>query len=1570
MSATKLKVLWYLILCLFFLSSFTTKKAPDPETQGYQYVRLVIEQNTNGVHIWELEWLNGAVAYPKIPFTSNTGTFEAKFEGSYNNPNVFDKTNASGYVNQTPSGESPITINFKNHVIYPTGVRITKPGWSYMHSFRVEASNDPAGTWDILYESPDEVGTLFNGTIGEFNFGFDPVPVDETPPPAPQLIEDVVTHNSFTVSWPEVLDGESSIAGYEIFLDGVAQGFTSNNNFLVEFLESSTEYKVEVIAYDSEYNASSKAEINITTTPPPVAEAFEYLRFWVMKTPNSGKFQLVGLKWLMGDKKLPLEAIISAAGNEDIEILSSNDNIYAFDGPYKSFDEIDNTHWYVDEGKEMTLHFKNFAVYPTGVEITSYSWAALNGFRCEGSNDGENWTELYNRDGLSSSDYPTVENGVRRGIFEFGTILPPDLDVTAPSVPTGINVDEITSTSAQISWVPSTDEGVGVSGYTVFVNGEEWENTKSPEVTIYGLSPSTAYEITINASDILGNVSTTSAPFQLSTNSLAPSLGKMTIGAGLGSYTTGIWKNGVDFAAEWADYENANPFNPVFIDEISHYKVLRFMDMLPTNNNWIENWSDRRQPDDPDQAVNQNYNKDNQIIVKGVAIEWWIKLCNLTGADLWINIPHAANDDYIQQLASTIKAHLDPSLKVFVEYSNEVWGGFGAEVYATQQGQALGFDQGDFERYAWFGDEWYARFRFYVHRAVQIYGIFGNVYQGHSGDFVKVLSGWHGQPDVTQIHLDALGEELINPNGIYPDVYAIAPYFAGSLSGANPDFEEQVLSSTDESVDKVKRHYAILSSSGMNIPLVAYEAGQHITNAGEIANRRPVIYEAYMNYLNALSPYMDILPQFVHLAPYARGMAWGAKEYVGQPELTAYKYRALKDWQAINEGNQPIEAPLIMDQPEDVSIAEGSGANFSLSVIGFQPMSFQWFEDGVLLDGETAATLALPQVTADKNGKQYTVKITSPYGEITSEPATLSVEAVDKAIVNKTNAALTIDGTADATWENASQYPLGKISLGTVDGAEDASGYFKALWDDNYLYILVNITDNALVPVEDETKIWNYDGVEVYLDITNDKTTSYNTNDRQFVFTYQGELVGASGLMSYENAQAAQTITTSGYQTEFAFAWSDMGLTPNTGHYLGIEVMAADNDTQGGNREGKIAWWGTQDNAWENPSLFGTAYLEGLTTVESLNLTSECSEDPRKTRNWRVTNPNAFDVNYSYEVVGTNQTEMLVATPGLSYFTTEAIAGANTTKIYWENENGEEQSKTKASGGAYCEPVASFPITNGGTCEIEKSTFPEDLWTVVASAPADYADFSRSNGNYVVGVIAGNRKDGKPGAWEIHNDCTIHPLRQGAAKNSSELPNNSHSGLKYHHNWKFVVTDISADGGTVYADAINELGFEITGGQCLAAGAPDVEPGTVVPVSWSLSSRPFYGRIKGAHLGYECEVEIYNCSNGYITGCVNPNARKAATDMVENLFSEQPEIMIYPSPTNGPVNITFTGKLNGIDKAEILIYDFSGKVVNTLMILSPENKEYRLDLDKFANGLYLVKAVYGTYSKSLKIVKE
>ena len=111
-------------------------------------------------------------------------------------------------------------------------------------------------------------------------------------------------------------------------------------------------------------------------------------------------------------------------------------------------------------------------------------------------------------------------------------------------------------------------------------------------------------------------------------------------------------------------------------------------------------------------------------------------------------------------------------------------------------------------------------------------------------------------------------------------------------------------------------------------------------------------------------------------------------------------------------------------------------------------------------------------------------------------------------------------------------------------------------------------------------------------------------------------LTFGSGPLSLTGTQVAQTTTATGYQMEFALRWSELGVMPKVGNYLGFDAMLIDNDQPGtNNKDGKKAWWTTEDNSWQNPSKFGTVRLEEAATLDNLSVYHRDGDNNQTTNN-------------------------------------------------------------------------------------------------------------------------------------------------------------------------------------------------------------------------------------------------------------------------------------------------------------------------------------------------------------------
>ena len=89
-------------------------------------------------------------------------------------------------------------------------------------------------------------------------------------------------------------------------------------------------------------------------------------------------------------------------------------------------------------------------------------------------------------------------------------------DTTPPSVPPGLAPAAVDPTSFTLAWDPATDD-VGVDHYEVFVDGVPFGDASTTSLEIVGLSPSTTYQVTVEAVDLAGNRSGLSAALGVTT---------------------------------------------------------------------------------------------------------------------------------------------------------------------------------------------------------------------------------------------------------------------------------------------------------------------------------------------------------------------------------------------------------------------------------------------------------------------------------------------------------------------------------------------------------------------------------------------------------------------------------------------------------------------------------------------------------------------------------------------------------------------------------------------------------------------------------------------------------------------------------------------------------------------------------------------------------------------------------------------------------------------------------------------------------------------------------------------
>lgn len=211
----------------------------------------------------------------------------------------------------------------------------------------------------------------------------------------------------------------------------------------------------------------------------------------------------------------------------------------------------------------------------------------------------------------------------------------------------------------------------------------------------------------------------------------------------------------------------------------------------------------------------------------------------------------------------------------------------------------------------------------------------------------------------------------------------------------------------------------------------------------------------------------------------------------------------------------------------------------------------------------------------------------------------------------KAQVAPAIDGTVDAVWDSANWAPIDVFWLGTQPNpnAQDYSGRYKALWDENYLYLLFDITDERIFDGTRNAleRYWEDDTVELFIDENkNGGQHEYNTSAWAYHVSTYGDVVDytTSGPKLLNDHIDVRLVSMGDkhvwemrvriYGENYSDALANTPLTLTAGKLMGFSASYIDNDgsQQRESMMGSVDTQGHKNNqGYQNASVFGSMRL-------------------------------------------------------------------------------------------------------------------------------------------------------------------------------------------------------------------------------------------------------------------------------------------------------------------------------------------------------------------------------------------
>ena len=210
-----------------------------------------------------------------------------------------------------------------------------------------------------------------------------------------------------------------------------------------------------------------------------------------------------------------------------------------------------------------------------------------------------------------------------------------------------------------------------------------------------------------------------------------------------------------------------------------------------------------------------------------------------------------------------------------------------------------------------------------------------------------------------------------------------------------------------------------VKSSSAQTPAITTQPANQTVTAGQSATFTVVVSNGPCRslwYINGAGHYGDIGSTISYTIPNTTLAMNGWIVAVNLYECGSTAAHLGNSQTAILTVNSATAAPTITGQPTNQIVTVGQTATFSVAATGTAPLSYQWQKNGANISGATLASYTTPATASTDNGSAYKVVVSNSAGSVTSNAASLTVNAAGVPAITQQPQSQTVQAGQSATF--------------------------------------------------------------------------------------------------------------------------------------------------------------------------------------------------------------------------------------------------------------------------------------------------------------------------------------------------------------------------------------------------------------------------------------------------------------------------------------------------------------------------------------------------------------------------